>query len=128
MPQLLSYAAMACPGNQILHAKDELHPVVNNSEHLFIAINPVAFSLGPLSVHWYGIMYLLAFLLPWQTRLIIKPGELNGGYSEYSTISLYASDLIIIGLFILLCIWLWFNRKKEGSSIRIKKYWYLIGV
>lgn len=23
--------------------------------------NPVAFSLGPLSVHWYGLMYLLAF-------------------------------------------------------------------
>jgi phosphatidylglycerol:prolipoprotein diacylglycerol transferase len=24
--------------------------------------DPVAFSLGPLSVHWYGLMYLLAFL------------------------------------------------------------------
>ncbi|OED41774.1 prolipoprotein diacylglyceryl transferase [Endozoicomonas sp. (ex Bugula neritina AB1)] len=24
-------------------------------------IDPVAFSLGPLSVHWYGIMYLLGF-------------------------------------------------------------------
>lgn len=23
--------------------------------------NPVAFSLGPLSVHWYGLMYLVAF-------------------------------------------------------------------
>ncbi len=67
MPQLLSYAAMACPGKQILHAKDELHPVVNNSEHLFIAINPVAFSLGPLSVHWYGIMYFVAFLLFWMS-------------------------------------------------------------
>ena len=25
------------------------------------AINPVALSLGPLQIHWYGIMYLLAF-------------------------------------------------------------------
>ncbi|ATX75367.1 prolipoprotein diacylglyceryl transferase [Reinekea forsetii] len=25
--------------------------------------DPVAFSLGPLSVHWYGIMYLLGFLV-----------------------------------------------------------------
>ena len=25
--------------------------------------NPVAFSIGPLSVHWYGLMYLLAFVL-----------------------------------------------------------------
>lgn len=24
-------------------------------------IDPVAFSLGPISVHWYGLMYLLAF-------------------------------------------------------------------
>lgn len=25
--------------------------------------NPIAFSIGPLSVHWYGLMYLLAFAL-----------------------------------------------------------------
>jgi phosphatidylglycerol---prolipoprotein diacylglyceryl transferase len=35
---------------------------LNASNYLYIAIDPVAFSLGPLSVHWYGIMYLLAFL------------------------------------------------------------------
>ena len=28
-------------------------------------INPVAFSLGPVSVHWYGISYMVAFLLGW---------------------------------------------------------------
>lgn len=28
-------------------------------------INPVAFSLGPVAVHWYGIMYLLSFLVGW---------------------------------------------------------------
>lgn len=28
-------------------------------------ISPVVFQLGPLRVHWYGIMYLLAFLLAW---------------------------------------------------------------
>ncbi len=27
--------------------------------------DPVAFSLGPLKVHWYGLMYLLAFLQFW---------------------------------------------------------------
>lgn len=26
-------------------------------------IDPIAFSLGPLEVHWYGMMYLVAFLL-----------------------------------------------------------------
>lgn len=28
-------------------------------------IDPVALSLGPISVHWYGLMYLLAFLFAW---------------------------------------------------------------
>ena len=29
---------------------------------IFPAINPIAFSLGPLAVHWYGIAYLFGFL------------------------------------------------------------------
>lgn len=28
-------------------------------------IDPVAFTLGPLKVHWYGLMYLLAFVIAW---------------------------------------------------------------
>ncbi len=28
-------------------------------------IDPVAFELGPLQVHWYGLMYLVGFLLAW---------------------------------------------------------------
>lgn len=28
-------------------------------------ISPVAFQLGPLAVHWYGIMYLLGFAAAW---------------------------------------------------------------
>lgn len=27
--------------------------------------NPVAISLGPMAVHWYGLMYLLSFLVGW---------------------------------------------------------------
>jgi phosphatidylglycerol:prolipoprotein diacylglycerol transferase len=30
-----------------------------------IDFDPVAFSIGPLDVHWYGIMYLIAFLVFW---------------------------------------------------------------
>ena len=25
------------------------------------ALNPIAFSLGPIQVHWYGLMYLVGF-------------------------------------------------------------------
>ena len=28
-------------------------------------INPVALSLGPLQIHWYSLMYLLAFAFAW---------------------------------------------------------------
>jgi phosphatidylglycerol:prolipoprotein diacylglycerol transferase len=38
---------------------------LSQSNHLYIAFDPVALSLGPLSVHWYGIMYLLAFGFFW---------------------------------------------------------------
>jgi phosphatidylglycerol:prolipoprotein diacylglycerol transferase len=31
----------------------------------FVDFDPIAFSVGPLKVHWYGIMYLLAFLACW---------------------------------------------------------------
>jgi len=29
------------------------------------AINPIAFHIGPLKVHWYGITYLLGFAIGW---------------------------------------------------------------
>src|ERR1700754_5250808 len=29
------------------------------------AFNPIAFSVGPVKVHWYGIMYLLGFAGGW---------------------------------------------------------------
>jgi len=29
------------------------------------AINPIAFEVGPVKVHWYGIMYLIGFAAGW---------------------------------------------------------------
>lgn len=31
----------------------------------FHDIDPIAISLGPVKVHWYGIMYLLGFTAAW---------------------------------------------------------------
>jgi len=28
-------------------------------------IDPLAFSIGPLKVHWYGLMYLIGFIGAW---------------------------------------------------------------
>ncbi|MFA7662587.1 MAG: O-antigen ligase family protein [Patescibacteria group bacterium] len=38
---------------------------------------------------------LLVFLLPWQTRLILKTGELAGNPWEYGTMSLYGLDILL---------------------------------
>jgi len=32
---------------------------------IFPDLNPIAFSLGPIKVHWYGLMYLLGFCIAW---------------------------------------------------------------
>ena len=31
--------------------------------HIVININPVVFSLGPLSVRWYGLMYIVGIVV-----------------------------------------------------------------
>lgn len=38
---------------------------MNASDYFYVAFDPVAFSVGPLAVRWYGIMYLLGFLFFW---------------------------------------------------------------
>ncbi len=58
----------------------------------------------------YGL-YLLVFVLPWQTRYIIKAGEINGGYWEYGTISLYATDVLLILLIIIFIIYKFYSHK-----------------
>ena len=39
--------------------------------------NPIAFEIGPVKVHWYGIMYLLGFGGAWwlARRRAAKPGS-----------------------------------------------------
>ena len=42
-------------------------------------IDPVAVSLGPLRVHWYGLMYLLGFIVAWWLgRRRVRAGRLPG--------------------------------------------------
>ncbi|MCK5662798.1 MAG: prolipoprotein diacylglyceryl transferase [Thiotrichaceae bacterium] len=48
-------------------------------------IDPVLFQLGPLKMHWYGAMYLVAFMLAWwlgiqrakQPKSIISPEQIS---------------------------------------------------
>ena len=42
-------------------------------------IDPVAVALGPLKIHWYGLMYLLGFGVAWWLgRRRVRAGRLPG--------------------------------------------------
>src|SRR3989344_3346330 len=44
----------------------------------------------------YNLLLLaFLFLLPWQTRYIWQYGELNSGYWEYGTFSIYATEILL---------------------------------
>lgn len=64
----------------------------------FHNINPIAFSLGPLSVHWYGLMYLAAFLLTGALgNYRRKQGRLPVSYDEFSDLAFYGMLGVILG-------------------------------
>jgi phosphatidylglycerol:prolipoprotein diacylglycerol transferase len=60
-------AALCCDGSLLYRFSPESRVpcVLNASKHVYVAIDPVAISAGPVEIHWYGIMYLLAFLFFW---------------------------------------------------------------
>ncbi|MBN8481904.1 MAG: prolipoprotein diacylglyceryl transferase [Xanthomonadales bacterium] len=68
-----------------------MHPYV-------VAFDPVAFQLGPVSVHWYGIMYAIAFALFWwlgERRR--RMGRLPVGPSAFSDLAFYGMLGVILG-------------------------------
>lgn len=52
----------------------------------FPAIDPVAFSIGPLAVHWYGLAYVVGIMLGWWTarNLLSRPGLWPNGVAPLS--------------------------------------------
>jgi phosphatidylglycerol:prolipoprotein diacylglycerol transferase len=64
----------------------------------FHDINPIAFSIGPVAVHWYGIMYLLAFLGGWYLgNRRREAGRLPVSYEAFSDLAFYAMLGVIVG-------------------------------
>ncbi|KAF1686532.1 prolipoprotein diacylglyceryl transferase [Pseudoxanthomonas broegbernensis] len=62
-------------------------------------IDPIAVSLGPLQVHWYGLMYLLAFAAAWWLgRRRVAAGRLPGvDANAFSDLLFYAMLGVILG-------------------------------
>jgi phosphatidylglycerol:prolipoprotein diacylglycerol transferase len=66
--------------------------------HYFVDFNPIAFSLGPVQVHWYGIMYLLGFAAAWwlgQRRR--AAGRLPVTRDQFSDLCFYLMLGVIVG-------------------------------
>jgi phosphatidylglycerol:prolipoprotein diacylglycerol transferase len=64
-----------------------------------IDFNPVAISIGPLAVHWYGIMYLLAFLAFWWIGGLVarKRGWWGWKTEDVSDVLFYGMLGVILG-------------------------------
>jgi len=64
----------------------------------FHNINPIAFSIGPVAVHWYGIMYLLGFIGAWYLgNRRREQGRLAASYEAFSDLSFYVMLGVIVG-------------------------------
>jgi O-antigen ligase len=73
----------------------------------------------------YGL-YLFVFLLPFQTRLFLYKGNLNGGYYEYGTVSLYAIDILLVLVLFLHSFYKFKINNNEPNELKIDIYWWLI--
>lgn len=60
-------------------------------------IDPVAFSLGPIQIHWYGIMYLFAFLLAWFVGVRRAKKSNTWTKEEVTDVIFYGALGVIIG-------------------------------
>lgn len=66
--------------------------------HYFVDIDPIAFSIGPLAVHWYGIMYLIAFGAFWMLgERRRRLGRLPVGPTAFSDLAFYGMIGVIVG-------------------------------
>jgi phosphatidylglycerol:prolipoprotein diacylglycerol transferase len=61
-------------------------------------IDPVALHLGPLQVHWYGIMYVFGFLIAWwlARRRAARPGSTWSG-TDVDDLIFWAMVGVILG-------------------------------
>lgn len=65
---------------------------------LFPNIDPVAFSLGPIKVHWYGLMYLIGFVAAWLLACWrMTHYRLDWTVDQISDLIFYAALGVILG-------------------------------
>jgi phosphatidylglycerol---prolipoprotein diacylglyceryl transferase len=76
-----------------------LHPVIKSRPMwTYPTIDPVAIAMGPLRVHWYGLMYLVGFLAGWWLgrRRAGRPGS-GWTYQDMDDFLFYLVLGVILG-------------------------------
>ena len=52
----------------------------------FPQIDPVAIAIGPLKVHWYGLMYMIGFAAAWLLG-VYRAKQPNSGWTKDQAVS-----------------------------------------
>lgn len=65
---------------------------------IYPQIDPIFFAIGPLKVHWYGIMYLVGFVGAWfMARYRIKRCQLPWNDQQLSDLLFFAALGVVVG-------------------------------
>jgi phosphatidylglycerol:prolipoprotein diacylglycerol transferase len=65
---------------------------------VYPTINPIAFTLGPIQVHWYGLMYLIGFISAWLLAYWrSRHYQLDWNKDQISDLIFYAAVGVILG-------------------------------
>lgn len=59
-------------------------------------IDPIALSIGPLHIHWYGLMYLFGFLFVWLLGLY-RVNKTDWTRQQLEDLLFYGAVGVIIG-------------------------------
>ena len=83
-------------------------------------IDPVALALGPLKIHWYGLMYLLGFLVAWYLgRSRIRAGRLPGvDENGFGDLMFYGMLGVVLGGRLGYVLFYGFNDLLAGMTLR----------
>lgn len=72
--------------------------MMNYWNHIYEHFNPVALDLGFISIHWYGIMYVLALLSAlWFAKYIIKKDKIQIEESVIDSFFIWIEIGVILG-------------------------------